>query len=130
MGHDHNIHHTQGRNKTACQTLPSFDELKTLAEQDPAALDALRIEMSQMIIDNASPEMQPRLQAQQSHINQVIASGKNPNHVNVLLRAELHKQIVRFSQALNAPQTLHQHQAEIKPFRRPAPMSPPSGENG
>ncbi|MGR5076921.1 DUF3135 domain-containing protein [Photobacterium swingsii] len=105
------------------QTLPSFDELKTLAEQDPEALEALRITMSQDIIDNASQAMQPRLQAQLSHINQVIATGKNPNHVNVLLRKELHRQFVRFSQALTAPETIKHQQADIKPFCRPTPTS-------
>ncbi|MGF1691595.1 DUF3135 domain-containing protein [Photobacterium kagoshimensis] len=105
------------------QSLPSFDELKAMAEQDPEALEALRITMSQHIIDNASSAMQPRLQAQLSHINQVIASGKNPNHVNVLLRKELHKQFIRFSQALTAPETITCQQADIKPFCRPSSSS-------
>jgi len=105
------------------QTLPSFDELKTMAEHDPAALETLRITMSQQIIDNASEAMQPRLQAQLSHINHVIATGKNPNHVNVMLRKELHKQFIRFSQALTAPETIKHQQADIKLFRRPPSAS-------
>ncbi len=60
------------------QTLPSFDELKAMAEQAPEKLEALRLSMSEEIINNASIEMQPRLRAQMSHINQVIAKGKNP----------------------------------------------------
>nr|WP_269808551.1 DUF3135 domain-containing protein [Enterovibrio nigricans] len=58
------------------KTLPSFDELKALAEKDPQALDALRIEMSEEIIQSASEEMQPKLRAQMSHINRVIETGK------------------------------------------------------
>ena len=101
------------------QTLPPFDELKAMAENEPEKLDALRLSMSEEIISNASAEMQPRLRAQMSHINQVIAKGKNPNHTNMMLMAELQQQLKRFAQALNAPETLTEHQAEIKPFTRP-----------
>ncbi|AJR07239.1 DUF3135 domain-containing protein [Photobacterium gaetbulicola] len=101
------------------QTLPPFDELRTMAEKEPEKLEALRLAMSEEIIRNASSEMQPRLRAQMSHINQVIAKGKNPNHTNIMLMAELQQQLKRFAQALNAPQTLTEHQAEIKPFARP-----------
>ncbi|MCQ1056762.1 DUF3135 domain-containing protein [Photobacterium sp. ZSDE20] len=101
------------------QTLPPFDELKAMAENEPEKLEALRLTMSEEIISNASAEMQPRLRAQMSHINQVIDLGKNPNHTNILLMAELQQQLKRFAQALNAPETLTEHQADIKPFRRP-----------
>ncbi|PSW04897.1 DUF3135 domain-containing protein [Photobacterium lipolyticum] len=102
------------------QTLPSFDELKILAESKPEELEALRLRMSEEIIAGASPSMQPRLRAQLSHINQVISRGKNPNHTNVLLLSELQQQLKRFAQALNAPETLTEHQAEVKPFTRPS----------
>lgn len=105
--------------ESVMQTLPSFDELKVMAEQAPEELESLRLSMSEDIINNASTEMQPRLRAQMSHINQVIAKGKNPNHTNILLMAELQIQLKRFAQALNAPETLTEHQAEIMPFSRP-----------
>ena len=104
------------------QTLPPFDELKAMAENEPEKLEALRLAMSEEIIGNASADMQPRLRAQMSHINQVIAKGKNPNHTNIMLMAELQQQLKRFAQALNAPETLTEHQAEIKPFARPDPQ--------
>lgn len=106
------------------QTLPSFDELREMAENKPEELEALRLSMSEEIIRNASPEMQPRLRAQMSHINQVIDKGKNPNHTNILLMSELQHQLKRFAQALNAPDTLTEHQAEVKPFIRPQPSQP------
>ncbi|MBD8513247.1 DUF3135 domain-containing protein [Photobacterium sp. WH77] len=102
------------------QTLPSFDELKKLAETAPEELEALRLRMSEEIIENASPAMQPRLRAQMSHINQVIARGKNPNHTNMLLRAELQQQLQRFARSLTAPETLTEHEAKVMPFRRQA----------
>ena len=79
--------------------------------------------MSEEVISNASSDMQPRLRAQMSHINQVIAKGKNPNHTNIMLMAELQQQLKRFAQALNAPESLTEHQAEIKPFTRPDAQS-------
>ncbi|WP_299016950.1 DUF3135 domain-containing protein [uncultured Photobacterium sp.] len=105
------------------QTLPPFDELKRMAEQAPEDLEALRLSMSEEIINNASEDMQPRLRAQMSHINQVIDKGKNPNHTNILLMAELQNQLKRFALALNDPDSLTAHQAEIKPFVRPQPQS-------
>ena len=101
------------------QTLPPFDELKAMAENEPEKLEALRLAMSEEIITGASSDMQPRLRAQMSHINQVIAKGNNPNHTNIMLMTELQRQLKRFAQALNAPETLTEHQAEIKPFARP-----------
>ncbi|MEJ2764508.1 DUF3135 domain-containing protein [Photobacterium sp. MCCC 1A19761] len=109
------------------QDLPSFDELKAMAEHDPQALETLRLTMSEEIIQHASPAMQPRLRAQMSHINQVIAQGKNPNHTNVMLMAELQQQLKRFAQALNAPETLTEHEAAVMPFRRPEQKTPPTG---
>ncbi|KLV07540.1 hypothetical protein ABT56_05205 [Photobacterium aquae] len=105
------------------QTLPPFDELKAMAENDPDQLEALRLSMSEEIISQASKEMQPRLRAQLSHINHVIGYGKNPNHTNILLMAELQQQLRRLAQALNAPETLSDQTAEIRPFRRPEPDS-------
>ncbi|NGN99211.1 DUF3135 domain-containing protein [Grimontia sp. S25] len=95
------------------KTLPSFDELKALAENDPQALEALRIEMSEEIIESASESMQPKLRAQMSHINRVIATGKNPNHVNALLMKELMRQFDRFSTAINNPTALTERSATV-----------------
>lgn len=103
------------------QTLPDFDTLKLMAENAPDELEALRLAMSEEIINQASDAMQPRLRAQMNHINQVIDYGKNPNHTNILLMAELQQQLKRFALALNAPEALTEHQADIHPFIRPSP---------
>ncbi|MDD1793626.1 DUF3135 domain-containing protein [Enterovibrio makurazakiensis] len=95
------------------KTLPSFDELKALAESNPQALEALRIEMSEEIIESANESMQPQLRAQMSHINRVISSGKNPNHVNALLMKELMRQFDRFATAVNDPSALTERSATV-----------------
>lgn len=84
--------------------LPDFDTLKQLAHDDPEALEALRLRMSEAIIANASDAMKPRLQAQLSHINHVIARGRTPNHTNMLLMSELQQQLKRFALAVTTPE--------------------------
>lgn len=82
------------------QTLPSFDELMQMAQDDPEAFEQFRQDKAREMIEGASESMQPRLWAQQSHINRVINNCKNPNHVNVVLMNELQKQVMKFGEAL------------------------------
>lgn len=84
-------------------TLPSFDELKALAENAPEQLEALRHDLSMAFIKSLPKEHQPQLLAQQSHIERLISKGKNPNHINVLLGQELSKQFARLADSLNKP---------------------------
>lgn len=82
------------------QTLPSFDELVALAKTNPERFEQFRHEKCEEMIQSASKEMQGRLRAQQSHIDLVISHCKNPNHVNVVLQQELHRQMDKFQAAL------------------------------
>ncbi|MDF4891865.1 DUF3135 domain-containing protein, partial [Vibrio parahaemolyticus] len=82
------------------QVLPSFDELVQMAESDPEGFEQFRHEMAKEMIESASEMMQPRLWAQQSHIDRVIRNCKNPHHTNVVLMNELRKQVVKFKAAL------------------------------
>lgn len=100
-------------------TLPSFDELAAMAKDSPEKLSRLRHDLSQQFISTCSDEMQPRLHAQQSHIERVLQRAKNPIHANVLLRQELHRQIVKFSQALNGEASESNKSADILPFSKP-----------
>ncbi|MGF1903754.1 DUF3135 domain-containing protein [Aliivibrio salmonicida] len=88
--------------------LPSFDELKALAEKDPEQLEALRHQLSMEFIESLPEDHQGPLLAQQSHIERVIKRGNNPNHINILLGHELGKQFVRFANCLNKPMDEHQ----------------------
>lgn len=87
-------------NKHQAQVLPSFDEMVKMAERDPEAFEQFRHDMAKEMIESASEEMQPRLWAQQSHIDRVIRNCKNPHHTNVVLMNELQKQVVKFREAL------------------------------
>ncbi|HHF2962739.1 TPA: DUF3135 domain-containing protein [Vibrio alginolyticus] len=82
------------------QTLPPFDEMVRMAERDPEAFEQFRHEMAKEMIESASENMKERLWAQQSHIDRVISTCKNPHHTNVVLMNELQKQVVKFKAAL------------------------------
>ncbi|ANW24182.1 hypothetical protein BA953_08110 [Vibrio coralliilyticus] len=82
------------------QTLPTFDELMALAQDNPEAFNRFKKDMCKEMIQSASEEMQDRLWAQQSHIDRVVGRCKNPNHTNVVLMRELVSQMGKFHEAL------------------------------
>ena len=82
------------------QTLPTFDELMVLAQDNPEAFNRFKKEMCQEMIQSASEEMRDRLWAQQSHIARAVGQCKNPNHTNVVLMRELVSQVGKFHEAL------------------------------
>ncbi|BBM65837.1 hypothetical protein VA249_24830 [Vibrio alfacsensis] len=98
------------------QVLPSFDDMVKMAKRDPEAFERFRYEMAKEMIESASEEMQPRLWAQQSHIDRVIHNCKNPNHTNVVLMNELQKQVVKFREALQG-ETAPAQKADVVSFK-------------
>ncbi len=78
--------------------LPSFDELKALAEQDSMVLETLRLTMSHEVISQAKKERRKKLSIQLNYINQLISASNNPNQTNIILMNELMK---KFSQLMN-----------------------------
>jgi SPX domain protein involved in polyphosphate accumulation len=100
------------------QTLPSFDELVELAENDPDAFVEFKKNACEQVITFASSEMQPRLRAQQSRLDRVIKHCKNPNHINLILSSELQQQVNKFQDVLNGDNP-SDSPAEIIPFPNP-----------
>ncbi|MDG3084643.1 DUF3135 domain-containing protein [Vibrio hannami] len=100
------------------QTLPPFDELVELAENNPKAFELFKQEMCEQAITFASEEMRPRLRAQQSHIDRVIKRCKNPHHTNVVLMQELSSQMGKFKEVLDGDIDLNET-AEVIPFNHP-----------
>jgi hypothetical protein len=84
------------------QPLPPFEELVELAQHNPQAFTILKKEICEEAICAASDKMQERLWALQSHIDRVIETSKNPNHINVRLMQELTKQVIRFQDSLDS----------------------------
>ncbi|MBM7037753.1 DUF3135 domain-containing protein [Vibrio ulleungensis] len=99
-----------------------FDALVKMAKDDPQQFERYRQQQIEDAIVNASPEMQPRLRAQQSHIDRVIESCNNPHQVNVKLYSELQKQLRKLNTALGElrgeqPET-PTHSAKVLQFGR------------
>ncbi len=88
--------------------LPPFDELVRMAKNDPQAFEQFRQDRVREMIEAASETMQPRLKAQQSHIERVISNCKNPHHTNVVLMNELRKQVMKFRDALQGTKPTEQ----------------------
>lgn len=97
------------------QSLPDFDQLLQLAATDPQQFEVLRQQLIQQTIAQANPNLQPRLQAQQSHIDRLISHAKNPLHANILLQKELQRQLQRFNHVLQSPLSLQK--AKILPLK-------------
>jgi len=97
------------------QSLPSFDELVELAQNNPKEFEQFKRKICEEVITFASEEMQPRLRAQQSHIDRVISHCKNPYHINIVLARELSLQIMKIQTVLEGDHTTNSS-AEIIPF--------------
>ncbi len=76
-----------------------FDTLVKMAQEEPEKFEQYRKEMCEKAIVESSPHMQPRLRAQQSHIDRVIESCSNPHQVNIKLYGELQKQLSKLNDA-------------------------------
>lgn len=100
------------------QTLPPFDELMALAQDNPEAFAQFKQDMCEEMIQSASKDMQDRLRAQQTHIDRVVSTCKNPNHANVVLMRELVSQMVKFQDVLDGDvgDTDSHNSAQIIPF--------------
>lgn len=105
------------QSNAANQTLPPFDELVELAQQDPEAFSRFKHDMCRAMILSASDGMQNRLWAQQSHIDLVVSHCKNPDHANVTLMRELSLQMAKFRDALDGDVMDEKSSADVIPFQ-------------
>lgn len=82
--------------------LPSFDELKKMAEEDPAALEKLQDKLSREIIDSAPERLQPQLKAIYSDFKMRCESKHGqPNRMNEAVRLFMQRGLHPFQDALN-----------------------------
>ncbi|CAM3562334.1 hypothetical protein VA7868_00053 [Vibrio aerogenes CECT 7868] len=99
--------------------LPPFEELVELAKQNPEAFAVFKRDICEEMILSASQKMQGRLWAQQSHIDRVVNSSKNPCHANVKLMQELSSQMRKFQNALNyTPEREPEYHADVIPLHK------------
>ena len=80
--------------------LPDFDQLRLLAEQDPAKLEQLRQAHIEAILNRASPETRRRLQGLQFQIDGLRQTQKHPLgaciKISCLMNDTLRKLLAQF----------------------------------
>lgn len=80
--------------------LPAFDDLVTLAQDDPAALEDLRMQLVNAVIDSAPPHLQPRLRGLQFRIDMERRRAKTPMAACIKISAMMHDTFERLRVAL------------------------------
>lgn len=99
---------------------PSFDELKTLAEQSPEALEDFRSRQIEALIAQAPAQTQRRLRGLQFQINCQLQKHKTPMASCIAISKMMHESLLRLNSALNggadAKQTLDTQRDNILPF--------------
>lgn len=80
--------------------LPSFDELLSLAQQDPNKLESLRKELVASTINSAPDDMQERLKGLQFTIDMEVRRSKNPMSSCMKLSELMHESFGKLRTAL------------------------------
>ncbi|OPX54153.1 Protein of unknown function [Oceanospirillum multiglobuliferum] len=70
--------------------LPSFDVLMELAQNHPEELEQIRIQLSQEILDDATPRLKQRLEGLNFRMNMERQRAKNPLQCCIRITALMH----------------------------------------
>lgn len=105
------------------RTLPSFEDLQRLAQEQPQALEQLRRQLTDAVIEAAPPRRRQRLRGLQFQISERCRIAPNPLAACVAVSAMMHDTLADLRDLLNGehpePRSAHPHGATIVPFRRP-----------
>lgn len=82
-------------------TLPDFDTLKTMASEDPAALEKLRQNLVQQVIDAAPPRSKQRLEGLQFQIDCQRKLAKTPLAACIKISEMMHESLDTLRTLLN-----------------------------
>lgn len=82
-------------------TIPEFDRLTTMAQQNPEQLEALRRQMIEETISQADESMQRKLHGLQFHIDMEIRRAKTPMAACVKISEMMHGSLSNLRSALN-----------------------------
>lgn len=81
--------------------LPKYEELVRMAEEDPASLEQLQIDMNQQLLDESPEHLKPRIAGLIFCINGEIARHKNPLARAIAVNKLMMDSLVELSSALN-----------------------------
>ena len=80
--------------------LPSFDVLMELAQNNPEELEQIRIQLSQEILDDATPRLKQRLEGLNFRMNMERQRAKNPLQCCIRITALMHDSFDRMRDEL------------------------------
>lgn len=81
--------------------LPSFDALRELSQKDPDALERLRIQLCDQIIQDAPPAYRRKLRGLQFRIDMERRRAKSPMAACIAISGMMHDTFDKLRQALN-----------------------------
>ena len=100
------------------KNLPEFEELAALAQNNPEALEALRKEHSDALIDSAPDKFKRRLRGLQFQIDMEIRKAPNPMASCIRISQMMHESFGELRTALNSlpgnTTQLYQHEIQDK----------------
>ncbi len=86
--------------------LPSFNELVQLAQQDPQALESLRLHACEQLIQAATPEEQRKLRGLQFKIDMERQRSKSTTSICIRLSEKMHTAFTQLKSVLSQAQTM------------------------
>lgn len=113
--------------------LPSFDVLREMAQKDPEALERLRVQLCDQLIQDAPPAYRRKLRGLQFRVDMERRRAKSPMAACIAISGMMHDTFDKLRQALNdaagrndglyAVETavqVSEPAAKVLPFRRKA----------
>ena len=98
-------------------TLPSFEDLRALAEQRPDALESLRRDLTDAVIANAPHSRQKRLRALQFQIEARCRLAATPMAACIWVSRQMHDTLESLQLALNGQLPPPKTPCEVLPFK-------------
>lgn len=115
--------------------LPSFDVLKEMAQKDPEALERLRVQLCDQLIQDAPPAYRRKLRGLQFRVDMERRRAKSPMAACIAISGMMHDAFDKLRMALNdaagrgdsaglfavePAQEINDSAAKVIPFRRKA----------
>ncbi len=115
--------------------LPSFDVLKEMAHKDPEALERLRVQLCDQLIQDAPPAYRRKLRGIQFRVDMERRRAKSPMAACIAISGMMHDTFDKLRMALNEAagrgdsaglfsvepaQQINESAAKVLPFRRNA----------
>lgn len=111
---------SDGKSKFDPVSIPSFEELADLAENDPLEFEMLRVRLCSQVIDNAPGYLQKRLQGLQFKVDMERKRSKSTYMTCLKISEMMNESLAELSMVLTNPDEYHRQvksrQCEVVPL--------------